>query len=877
MKKIISIIMALLLLSGQMASASDTVSEKAYFDVVSLGIFEGDENGDLRLGDPLTRAEFAAIMTRVLRSEDMAVAFKDVAAIFTDVRQDDWFCGYIGAVCANGLMRGVSENSFDPYSNVTYEQAVKTLVATLGYTTAAEKNGGYPTGYIAEGIRLGLTKNVPNEKPFTRESVMKLIYNALDVDMLVMEFGGKGGYYIEEGKTLRSMYLAPSSDVQIIKREGIITANNDTFLNSANASLEKDEVEIDDVRYKVGTTNAYDFIGQRVEYYAMDDGGRKTLISVRSARNTEIIDIDVTELTSASLSEVIYKENGKTQRNNISGAKIIYNGRLVLVPTDSDLDIRRGDLKLIDNDDDNMADVVFVTDWETVRVKEVRENTVEFESGSTFDGARFLHIDIEDEDEEIHYLLKNSEGERITPAEIEKDSILSISADKNRKFYTIVCTASAKEGTITAIGDENIELDGELISIYEGDTFTFEAGDKIIAYLDFKGNLVTFEEQEETLNYAYILTAAPKGSFGNSFQVKMVVGSPVDFQYDKNEADLDDTNLIPTVFCKNTDIQVFDVAEKIIVNDVSLKSASEKSAALLPGLYMYELTEEGELRKLTTAVQWGGGTSMSYNPYDKTFAKNSFRTPFAINVDTVVICLPTNGDATDEDYFVPLKIKNSDSNPTFHAVGYDYDTDTKKVGALIFYDVMRKSDVLTINTESSSIGMVAKAAMILDENGEYVPNITIATKSGTVEYAVNEVSGKNDSLKALKAGDLIYYEVDLSGKLSNAHLIRSFAETDEAFDETEEIYGHITSVEYDELHLASGNLVSRVTADTIKGVASVDVPQRNVPPIFIFERETKTVKIGGISELYPRGSDEIFYALMPAANDGMAKVCVFCR
>ncbi|MBR2886461.1 MAG: hypothetical protein IKB93_16990, partial [Clostridia bacterium] len=305
--------------------------------------------------------------------------------------------------------------------------------------------------------------------------------------------------------------------------------------------------------------------------------------------------------------------------------------------------------------------------------------------------------------------------------------------------------------------------------------------------------------------------------------------------------------------------------------------ASEKSAALLPGLYMYELNEEGELRKLTTAVQWGGGTSMSYNPYDKTFAKNSFRTPFAINVDTVVICLPTNGDATDEDYFVPLKIKNSDSNPTFHAVGYDYDTDTKKVGALIFYDVMRKSDVLTINTESSSIGMVAKAAMILDENGEYVPNITIATKSGTVEYAVNEVSGKNDSLKALKAGDLIYYEVDLSGKLSNAHLIRSFAETDEAFDETEEIYGHITSVEYDELHLASGNLVSRVTADTIKGVASVDVPQRNVPPIFIFERETKTVKIGGISELYPRGSDEIFYALMPAANDGMAKVCVFCR
>ncbi len=188
---------------------------------------------------------------------------------------------------------------------------------------------------------------------------------------------------------------------------------------------------------------------------------------------------------------------------------------------------------------------------------------------------------------------------------------------------------------------------------------------------------------------------------------------------------------------------------------------------------------------------------------------------------------------------------------------------------------MKKSDALTA-TESSSIGMVSKSRMILDENGEYVPNISIATKSGTVEYAVNEVSGKNDILKTLRCGDLIYYEVDLSGMLSNASIIRSFADGSSAFDDMQELYGNITDVEFDEIHLNSGNLVARVMADTSKGTGTVDIPQRNVPPIFIYDKESKTVEIGGISEIYPRG-DEIFYALIPAANDGMAKACVICR
>lgn len=876
MKRIISITLAVMLLIGQAVSAADIADSKAYFDIVSLGILEGDENGDLRLADSLTRAEFAAVMTRLLRYDDVAASFKNAAANFTDVDADDWFAGYVGAVCATGLMNGVSDVSFDPQSSVTYEQAVKTLVASLGYSTMAENRGGYPGGFMAVAGSLGLTSGVAYESPLTRESLMKLLYNALDINMLVMELTAEESYRVEQGKTLRSLYLSEDGDVVIMKEEGIVTANADTYLTSANSSLKSDEVEIDDVKYKVGTTDAYSFIGQRVEFYAIEDeGGIKTLLSVRASRDTTVTDIEFSNILTASLSEIEYEIDSKTEKEDISSAKIVRNGRMVLLPDDSHLVTHKGSIKLVDNDGNESVDVVFVTDWEIARVKEVKDSTIEFAAGNAFDGSKFLHIDLDDKD--VHYVIKDKEGSEILPEEIEADSILSISSDANRKVYTIVVSNETAEGTVSEISEDSVTISGEVLAKYPSHTLDLKVGDSITAFLDHNGYIVSFKEKETVNNYGYLLGVEGGSSIAKKLQAKMVIGTKVEFEYDKNKTDLDDTNLIPIINCKNSDVKVFDVAEKLTVDGTSLKTLESKRLALTTGLYTFETNAEGELKKLTSATLSGGGSSMTYNAYDKTFAGNSFRTPFAIDENTVVICLPTNNDASDEDYFVPLKISNQATNTSFFAVGYDYDTDSKKAKALIFYDVMRKSDVLNISEETSSVGMVSEAAEILDENGETVTKISIVTKSGTTEYMINEVPGRNDGLKNLKTGDLIYYEVDLSDKLSNAQVIRSFGEESASFDDTTEVYGYIKSVEYDELHLSSGNLVARVMADTLKGEGTVDIPQRNVPPIFIYDKANEKVEVAGINAIYPRGTDEIFYALKPTSNNGTAKACVICR
>ncbi|MGN1059390.1 MAG: hypothetical protein ACI4QW_03070, partial [Clostridia bacterium] len=77
MKKCFVIILTLaaMLLSIVPAGA---VSDEAIFEVRSLGIVKGDENGDLRLGEDVTRGEFATIVIRMLGYGDLPEGRKTV-------------------------------------------------------------------------------------------------------------------------------------------------------------------------------------------------------------------------------------------------------------------------------------------------------------------------------------------------------------------------------------------------------------------------------------------------------------------------------------------------------------------------------------------------------------------------------------------------------------------------------------------------------------------------------------------------------------------------------------------------------------------------------------------------------------------------------
>ena len=163
---------------------ANTTYEKATNAIGKLGIITGYEDGTFGPNKNITRAEFATIMVRSLKLEQDASANN-----FTDVAADHWAVGYIGAAVKAGIVNGMGDGTFAPNANVTEEQAVKMIVAALGYNDEATEQGGYPNGYIkvASNQKMFTGLVLSAKKEATRGRVAILLNNSLET-----EIKGKG-------------------------------------------------------------------------------------------------------------------------------------------------------------------------------------------------------------------------------------------------------------------------------------------------------------------------------------------------------------------------------------------------------------------------------------------------------------------------------------------------------------------------------------------------------------------------------------------------------------------------------------------------------------------------------------------------------------
>lgn len=113
------------------------------------GIIVGDPDGDLREGDEITRVEFAAVLCRAMGCEN-ETENDDLKQknYFPDVMAEHWAAGYVNFAYENGAISGFPDGNFYPEEKVTNEQVIKMLIGAWGYGDEAEKNGGYPNGYM---------------------------------------------------------------------------------------------------------------------------------------------------------------------------------------------------------------------------------------------------------------------------------------------------------------------------------------------------------------------------------------------------------------------------------------------------------------------------------------------------------------------------------------------------------------------------------------------------------------------------------------------------------------------------------------------------------------------------------------------------------
>jgi hypothetical protein len=102
---------------------------------------------------PITRAEFAAIMVRGL-----GLALEDGTAPFADIKSGDWYAEAVRTAYEYGQLEGYEDGTFRPMERITREQAMVIIAKAMTLT--------------------GLTANVP---PADAEKTLASFADAADV------------------------------------------------------------------------------------------------------------------------------------------------------------------------------------------------------------------------------------------------------------------------------------------------------------------------------------------------------------------------------------------------------------------------------------------------------------------------------------------------------------------------------------------------------------------------------------------------------------------------------------------------------------------------------------------------------------------------
>gem|GEM_PF-3140372 len=111
--------------------ASYSWAEQAINSMSAKGIIGGKATDKFSPSDNITRAEFAALISRMLKyNEDIQGNLT-----FSDIKADNWFYKSVLTVCMNGLINGKSATSFDPNGNITREEMSKIIGLVLAQSS----------------------------------------------------------------------------------------------------------------------------------------------------------------------------------------------------------------------------------------------------------------------------------------------------------------------------------------------------------------------------------------------------------------------------------------------------------------------------------------------------------------------------------------------------------------------------------------------------------------------------------------------------------------------------------------------------------------------------------------------------------------------
>jgi len=498
MKKILALVLALTLALGTFSFAAaapedvvGTDCESEVARLVALGILAGYPDGTFRPDQPVTRAEFAKIIVSALGVGE-AAQYAAGATKFWDVATDHWATGYINVAVDVGIINGYPDGTFQPENQVTFAEAIKMIVAALGYTPKAEAMGGYPGGYLAIAAEKEISDgvNVIGTLSANRGAVAMMVDNALEVDLMEQTaFGDRPEWREIENKNLLNTKLGYNE----IKGDVVEIAR-------VNSKLDDNEFKLagDSTTYELLIdVNTESLFLKEVKIFEKDD--EVVWVKVNTAEADLVFDTVKQVMTEEEEEDTVY-----------TGVK--------LKVKDKEYDWVRNPVVYVNYEEADEEDVqedmygLFVFDGKEVKaanlfkfedeglVTEVDEDELEYVAFDNTEDVLPL-----DEYDAVYYYNKDFSKAEFEDID-ENSAIFFWDVDDDDEELFVVVVNDVVEGEVTRLRSDKISIDGTnydmadeaIASLNEGKDFKVWdveevkdlADEEAVAVLDFNGDVV---------------------------------------------------------------------------------------------------------------------------------------------------------------------------------------------------------------------------------------------------------------------------------------------------------------------------------------------------------------------------------------------------
>lgn len=471
-----------------------------------LGILKGYEDGTFGPDKVITRAEVVAVVNRLQGLSDAAKAAGG-ATQYTDVPSTEWYAGDVNLATQMGIISGDGNGLFRPNDQVKYEEAVKMVVAALGYNQEyVMKRGGWPTGYLVIATEAEISKGMSAGAgdPAYRGIVAKLAYNALTAPTFAFKeysTDGKAIYAVNETK------IALEEKLQTYKLTGKVAANSTTAL--AGTVTDNDEVyflitedkigkDIDgwsfpsnpvaghteNDTFKIGATDVASTIGFTTDIYVAENAdGEWEIVSyvLNKVKNRTVTIEDPTTIMTTTAPQFpsviagvagdyisVYDDEVDTSNTTYdleANAELVVNGQKnstiaanaatpmynLNAAAGTDLGViyapSYGTVTLLDNNNNGKYDVVFVESYEVAVVDDVIDTAtskkIYTKNNSVIDLTN--HID----GKTGYTYAIELDGEEAALADLQEYDVIAVAMTRNQRAYDIKATRATVEGLVS--------------------------------------------------------------------------------------------------------------------------------------------------------------------------------------------------------------------------------------------------------------------------------------------------------------------------------------------------------------------------------------------------------------------------------------------